>query len=73
MNPTYVVTHTVDGSEVGRFSVEGTLIRTRSEDFPSGLKAHLESLLQKGGLSALERYVHGSAPYQAGLKFTVQP
>lgn len=69
---TYVVTHTSDKTEIGRFSVEGTIIRVRSDSFPDGLKAHLEALLQKGGQAAFDRYIHGAAPYQAGLKISLQ-
>jgi hypothetical protein len=71
MNSTYVVTDNRSNGEIGRFTVDGTVIRTHNENFPPGLKGHLENLLQSGGLSRLERYIRGSAPFQAGMKITV--
>jgi hypothetical protein len=72
MKLTYIVTNTITGELEGRFSVEGTTVRVRSDTFPEGLKGHLESLLVSGGEAALQRYMNGPSPYQAGLKFTVQ-
>ena len=67
----YIVTRTTDNVEIGRFSVEGTIVRVRGDTFPEGLKAHLEALFQKGGLASFDRYIHGASLYQAGLKVSV--
>ena len=65
----YTVLDVINKKVIGRFSVEGNTIRARSENFPLGLKGHLERLLAGGSADALERYVRSPAAYTAGYVF----
>lgn len=65
----YTVLDVITKGIVGRFSVEGSVIKPRSENFPLGLKDHLERLLSGGNIDALERYLRSPAAYAAGYIF----
>lgn len=65
----YTVLDAISGEVIGQFSVEGNMIRARSDNFPMGLKGYLERMLATGGSDGLERYARSPAAYASGYIF----